>query len=83
MPLSALAENFPPKMRPQAKQTVEKLQAQYWGYRSLSEVARTTLECNLHEIDKILDQADQVENAPGYQPQEPQIPGPMKTDFRA
>ena len=76
VPLSALAENFPPKMRPQAKQTVEKLQAQYWGYRSLSEVARTTLECNLHEIDKILDQADQVETPPAISPRSRRSPVP-------
>ena len=83
VPLSSLAENYPPKMRLEAKQTVEKLQAQYQVYRSSSEVARTTLECNLHEIDKIVGSAADAQDGAGYSPKEPQLPKPMKTDFRA
>lgn len=84
VPLSSLADSFPPKMRLEAKQTVEKLQAQYQIYRSCSEVARNTLECNLHEIEKIISAASsEPSGGPGYQGKEPEIPLAMKTDFRA
>ena len=77
--LSALAENYPPKKRLACKKTVEELQHQYEVYHCRSEVARNTLECNLHEIDKIL----AASAGPGYDAGAPEIPGKMKTDFRA
>lgn len=85
IPLSALADNYPPKMRLQAKQTVENLKTQYQVYRSCAEVARTTLECNLHEIEKVLNHLDQSvsSDGPGYQAKNPDLPATMKTDFRA
>ena len=84
IPLSSLAEHFPPKMRLDARQRVEKLQTQYQIYHSCSEVARNTLECNLHIIEKILaDAPTPAQNGPGYQAKEPEIPSPMRTDFRA
>ena len=84
IPLSSLADQFPPKMRLDAKQCVEKLQTQYQIYRKSSEVARHTLECNLHMIEKILAGANApAEDGPGYQPKDPELPTPMKTDFRA
>ena len=84
VPLSALAEQFPPKMRLEARQRIEKLQSQYQIYRTCSEVARNTLECNLHLIEKVLAAASvTTENGPGYQAKEPEIPSAMKTDFRA
>lgn len=82
-PLSSLPENLPPKMRLEAKQVVEKLQTQYQIYRSCSEVARNTLECNLHEIDKIVAKSISPMEGPGYQAKSPDIPAGMKTDFRA
>lgn len=84
VPLSALAEQFPPKMRLDAKQRIEKLQTQYQIYKTCSEVARNTLECNLHLIEKVLASANiPADNGPGYQSREPEIPSAMKTDFRA
>lgn len=81
--LSSLPENFPPKMRSEAKQVVEKLQAQYQIYRNCSQVARNTLEHSLYEIDKIVEQSIQPVEGPGYQATSPDIPTGMKTDFRA
>lgn len=84
VPLSALAEQFPPKMRLDAKQRIEKLQTQYRVYKTCSEVARNTLECNLHLIEKVLASANiPADNGPGYQVRDPEIPAAMKTDFRA
>lgn len=84
IPLSSLAEHFPPKMRLEAKLRVEKLQTQYQVYRTCSEVARNTLECNLHMIEKILEGiSTPAQRGPGYQVKDPEIPSPMRTDFRA
>lgn len=84
VPLSALAEQYPPKMRLDARQRIEKLQTQYHIYRTCSEVARNTLECNLHLIEKVLaSAAAPAETGPGYQTRDPEIPSAMKTDFRA
>ena len=81
--LSSLVENFPPKKRIACKEVVEKLQNQYDIYKCKSEVARNTLECNLHEIDKIIASAASEQNGPGYEVKQPQVPNGMKTDFRA
>ncbi len=83
VPLSSLPEKYPPEKRLDAKNTVEKLQNQYQIYRCSSEVARNTLECNLHVIDKIISDSDQSSEGPGYQEKTPQLPSAMKTDFRA
>lgn len=84
IPLSALADNFPPKMRLEAKKTIDDLQTQYKIYQSSSEVARNTLECNLHQIEKFIASVDAAPvEGPGYQAPEPELPSSMKTDFRA
>ena len=84
IPMDSLAEQFPPKMRLDAKQRIEKLQTQYQIYKTCSEVARNTLECNLHLIEKVLASANiPADNGPGYQARDPEIPAAMKTDFRA
>ena len=80
--LSALAENYPPQKRAACKKVVAELQTQYDLYKASSEVARDTLECNLHEINKILASVE-ADAGPGYQSKAPDIPKPMKTDFRA
>ncbi len=82
VPLSQLVDQFPSDLRLKAKQAVEDLQSQYKLYRGSSEVARNTLECNLHEIDKIL-AGSAPAKGPGYEPPDPQLPPKMKTDFRA
>lgn len=81
--LSSLVENYPPKKRLACKEMVEKLQHQYDVYHCSAEVARNTLECNLHEIEKILASAAAAQNGPGYEAAPPEVPVGMKTDFRA
>lgn len=57
--LAGLAQNCPEEIRQEAKAATEKLHDRYVLYRSAADVARTTLECNLHQIEKMLaDQAD-------------------------
>ena len=83
-PLSALAAAYPPQLQMQAKQSVEDLQQQYTLYRGAAEVARDTLECNLHEIEKVLAGLDGAGPAgPGYTSPGAEPPAAMKTDFRA
>ena len=83
-PLSALVAAYPKHLQMRAKQSVERLQQQYAMYRGAAEVARNTLECNLHEIEKVIAalSGDSV-NGPGYMPPSVEPPRAMKTDFRA
>lgn len=83
VPLSALAEHYPAEKRLAAKASVENLQTQYKLYEASAEVARNTLECNLHEIEKIVAAASSADAGPGYQTKAPDVPSSMKTDFRA
>lgn len=55
-PLSALPERCPESLRMEAKAAAEKLRRRYRIYQSAAEAARTTLECNLHQIEKHLDE---------------------------
>lgn len=74
----------PPELYTQAKEIVETLQGAYKIYRSASETALSTLECNLHEIEKILaaQSEDVVLDYPAAR--EPvDLPTALKTDFRA
>lgn len=83
-PLSQFAASCPPQLQMQAKKSVERLRTQYRLYQSAAEVARNTLECNLHEIEKILsDLGSDPVNGSGYAPQNAEPPKAMKTDFRA
>lgn len=84
VPLSALTSHFPDDLQLQAKKTVEELQEQYKIYRAAADVARNTLECNLHEIEKFLAAQDVSSVAgPGYSAPPVQPPEAMKSDFRA
>ena len=57
--LSELAQNYPEELRHEAREAAETLRTRYELYRSASDVARTTLECTLHQIEKLLvDEAD-------------------------
>lgn len=56
--LSAFAQRCPEEIRPEAQRAAEQLRSRYVLYRSAADVARTTLECNLHQIEKLL--ADQA-----------------------
>lgn len=75
--LGALCDLAPEDCRREALETVEELNLQYRYYRSASEVARNTLECNLHEIEKVLkDLGKSMEDGV-------EIPGTLHRDFRA
>lgn len=83
VPLSRLPEHYPPELQLKAKQTVDNLHNQYDLYLSAAEVARNTLECNLHEIEKFLMQQGVDPSAgPGYTSLNLEPPAPMKTDIR-
>ena len=84
VPLDALPKRFPEEMQMQAKNTVERMQTEYRIYRQASQTARDVLECNLHEIEKILIQAGADPSAgPGYEMPNIKPPAAMRTDFHA
>ena len=79
-----MAAHYPDDLRLQAKHTVEALQTQFKVYQVSSEVARNTLECNLHEIEKFLATQEALPSSgPGYTPPTVEPPRSMKSDFRA
>lgn len=79
VPLSKLAENYPPELFDRARKTVEHLQNRYAVFNSASEAARVTMECALHEIERML-----PENQPvPAKKDKGEPPVKMKTDFRA
>lgn len=82
--VSQLVAAYPRELQMRAKQSVNRLQTQYTLYHGVSEVARNTLECNLHEIDKIIsDLGGNSSHGPGYSAPDVEPPPSMKTDFRA
>ena len=84
IPLSALPARAPAECRSEAKTLTEELLNRYQMFRSVSEVARDTLECNLHQIEKVLERMDADSlSGTGYEKQAPELPRPMRTDFRA
>ena len=84
VPLSNLASHYPESLQLKARQTVSALQDQFQLYRAAAEVARNTLECNLHEIEKFLAAQEGVPAAgPGYESPPVEPPRAMKSDFRA
>lgn len=84
IPLRQLPASYPDSLYLRAKETVENLSNQYEIYRCAAEVARNTLECNLHEVEKVLEQmGGDVPLGPGYSAPDIAPPPAMKTDFRA
>lgn len=84
IPLRQLPASYPDQLYLRAKETVEKLSNQYEIYRCAAEVARNTLECNLHEVEKVLEQmGGDIPQGPGYSAPDVAPPAAMKTDFRA
>lgn len=83
-PLSQLAARAPESCRTEARDAAEDLRLQYSLFRGAAEVARDTLECNLHQIESVLQkmEADGAEHT-GYEKEEPKIPPALGTDFRA
>ncbi len=53
VPLSGLCEHCPEEIRPQAKKAEERLRERYELFQVASQVSRNTLECNLHQIEKL------------------------------
>ena len=85
VPLSGLAERCPPELAGEARKAAAALRRSYEIYRSYSNMARNTLELNLHQIDKFLESAgvDPKLAAQGYEAPSTEPPQKMKTDFRA
>lgn len=84
VPLRSLMDHAPAQDYEETKQTVEQLCRQYALFRGAYEVARDTLECNLHQIEKIIQAEDPDAVAPGgYQDAPAELPPRMRTDFRA
>jgi vacuolar-type H+-ATPase subunit I/STV1 len=61
--LSDFEQKCPEELRKEAHDACEKLRTRYMLYRSAADVARTTLECNLHQIERML--ADEAESPAG------------------
>lgn len=83
VPLRNLMDRAPDELREETKRTVEQLCRQYALFRGAFEVARDTLECNLHQIEKLLQAEDPDAAQAGYQETSPELPPRMRTDFRA
>lgn len=84
VPLNQLAQRFPAALQPQASQTVNTLRRSYESYRTAAELARTTLEVNLHQVELVIAaQGGAPAHGAGYVPPDAEPPQNMKTDFRA
>ena len=85
VPLSALPERCPAELADDARKTAAGLRKSYEIYRSYSNLARSTLELNLHQIDKFLERSgvDPKLAVQGYEAPPTEPPQKMKTDFRA
>lgn len=82
--LSQLGDHYPEELQLKARSTAEALKNQYDLYQAAAEVARNTLECNLHEIEKFLANAESSPlGGAGYTAPGAELPSAMKTDFRA
>lgn len=85
VPLNRLAAAAPDEeCRELAVKTVERVKSQYAQFHGAMEVAQSTMECELHQIEKVL-QAEDPERAAqaGYPGAPVDLPPRMKTDFRA
>ena len=72
MPLRELEERGPREAHMETRRAVESLRRKYEVFQSASEVARNTLECNLHAIERI----QRAQDAP------PEEEHPRLADFR-
>ena len=83
--LARLPEHCPPQLADETRKTADALRESYEIYCSYANMARNTLELNLHQIDKILVDAgvDPKLAAQGYEAPPMEPPKKMKTDFRA
>ena len=87
MKLSQLYRHAPAELRMQVKQTAENVLRQYDVFKTANQIAQSTLECNLREIEKMMAaqmaaQGPAPVSAPAPQGEGEEIPH-KKTDFRA
>ena len=84
IPLVDLPNKFPSQLQQKARESVETLRREFSIYHSAAEIARNTLECNLHEVEKFLAAAGAANNnSTDYRNGEVDAPPQMKADFRA
>lgn len=84
VPLRDLAAHAPTPLQMEALQFAEELRLQYQVFHAAFEVAQNTLECNLHQIEKVLaDLGEAPRDAIGYEDPGPSLPQNLRTDFRA
>lgn len=85
VPLDQLEGHCPPELADRARETVDALRSSYTIYRSCADMARSLVELNLHQIEKVITAAgvDPAVAASGYEAPGVEPPKKMKTDFRA
>lgn len=84
VPLTALPAKVPAELQQRTAAAVENLRREFSIYHSAAEVARHTLECNLHEIEKFLAATGAAnDTGAGYNSGNVEPPAKMKSDFRA
>lgn len=84
IPLRNLAAHAPASLQLETSRLAEELQSQYQLFHAAFEVAQNTLECNLHQIEKVLgDLGESPRDTIGYEDPGPNLPQTMRTDFRA
>ena len=85
VPLDQLEGHCPPELAGKARETVDALRSSYTIYRSCADMARSLVELNLHQIEKVITAAgvDPAVAASGYEAPGVEPPKKMKTDFRA
>ena len=85
VPLTKLHEHCPAQLTDETRKTANALRESYEIYCGYANMARNTLELNLHQIDKALIDAgvDPKLAAQGYEAPPMEPPQKMKTDFRA
>lgn len=83
--LTDLPGRCPEEVDDRARETVERLRGCYRIYRSCADMARNTLELNLHQIEKVVAASgvDPADLGAGYEAPGVEPPKNMKTDFRA
>ncbi len=82
--IGTLEELAPEDCVQETRQTAETLRRQYQLFYSAFEVAQNILECNLHEVEKILGSMGKDPNESiGYGSASPDLPPSMRADFRA
>ena len=85
--LDDLPAKCPPELRQQARQTVDSVRGSYKIYRSCADMAKSLLELNLHQIEKLVIAAGgdpkDLDTSVGYIQPTVEPPRNMKTDFRA